>query len=159
MATNAAKPASECFPFFAWCTIQFAFPGCVCCICSWTLHHCGCALSFYELPGGCDVSRLPQDILALQRRMQQTNTREPAGCYTTLFRRCMKIACAWRRSKQGCNVFVWCADTGGCDTGGSDKFPYQGCQLKSQPGLAASSQPEAWARGPGTTKFVSGGVK
>lgn len=65
-------------------------------------------------------------------------------------------ASVWHRSKQGCNVFVWCPASGGCDTGGGSKFPYQGCQLKSQPGLTAGSQPEAWGRGPGTTDFASG---
>ncbi|EIE20593.1 hypothetical protein COCSUDRAFT_57736 [Coccomyxa subellipsoidea C-169] len=68
--------------------------------------------------------------------------------------------CQACKSKQGCNVFVWCPASGGCDTGGGSKFPYQGCQLKSQPGLTAGSQPEAWGRGPGTTDFASadGGV-
>ncbi len=59
-----------------------------------------------------------------------------------------------RRAKQDCNVFIYCPAAGSCDTGGG-KFPYQGCQLKRQPALNASSQPEFWGRGPGTG-FTSG---
>ncbi|CAL8464922.1 g4457 [Coccomyxa elongata] len=64
--------------------------------------------------------------------------------------------CQACKAKQGCNVFVYCPAAGSCDTGGG-KFLYQGCQLKRQPALNASSQPEFWGRGPGTG-FTSGRV-
>ncbi|BDA50525.1 hypothetical protein COCOBI_16-2010 [Coccomyxa sp. Obi] len=64
--------------------------------------------------------------------------------------------CQACKAKQGCNIFVYCPAVGSCDTGGGS-FPYQGCQLKSQPALTASSQPEFWGKGPGTG-FTSGRV-
>lgn len=64
--------------------------------------------------------------------------------------------CQACKAKQDCNVFVYCPAVDSCDTGGG-KFPYQGCQLKRQPALTASSQPEFWGKGPGTG-FTSGRV-
>ena len=62
------------------------------------------------------------------------------------------------RSSKGCNVWVWCPLTSGCQTG-SGSFPYLGCQLKHQAYVSTSAAPQplpsAWSRGP-PTAFVSG---
>ncbi|CAK0786944.1 hypothetical protein CVIRNUC_010158 [Coccomyxa viridis] len=66
--------------------------------------------------------------------------------------------CQLCRSSKGCNVWVWCPLTSGCQTG-SGSFPYLGCQLKHQAYVSTSAAPQplpsAWSRGP-PTAFVSG---
>lgn len=61
------------------------------------------------------------------------------------------------RQSSGCNVFTYCPIMGGCAYGMNQTFPYQGCQLKNQPGSSLSPlfTPLAYSRGP-PTPFTSG---
>lgn len=55
--------------------------------------------------------------------------------------------CNTCQQQQGCNVFVYCPNQGGCDNGYGSIFPYQLCSLKYQT-LEAGVDPTAYGRGP-----------
>ena len=61
------------------------------------------------------------------------------------------------RQAESCNVFTYCPIQGGCPYGVNQTFPYQGCQLKNQPGSSLSPlyTPPAYSRGP-PEAFTSG---
>ena len=52
----------------------------------------------------------------------------------------------------GCNIFVWCPQSGGCDNGAGILVPSDVCVLKTQ---VIGATVNVWARGPSTT-FTSG---
>ena len=52
----------------------------------------------------------------------------------------------------GCNIFVWCPESGGCDNGAGILVPADVCVLKTQ---VLGATVNVWSRGP-STSFTSG---
>ncbi|KAK9811976.1 hypothetical protein WJX73_004846 [Symbiochloris irregularis] len=67
------------------------------------------------------------------------------------------VCCQKCKANPQCNIFVYCPSFTGCPYGSGQIFPYQGCQLKNQPGLqlGPNAVPLAYERGH-TTLFASG---